>query len=80
MTVEKALKIIHEEVPAHLDSDIVLALVSALQDEKAEKELREIYKSLSYVDIHNLNDFLVQLTAELVPNGLRVTPSLLRTY
>lgn len=76
MTVEKALKIMNEEVPSHLDSDIVLALVSALQDDKAEKELREIYQSLSYVDIHNLNDFLVQLTGELVPNGLIVTPAL----
>lgn len=76
MTVEKALKIMYEEVPMHLDSDIVLALVTALRDDNIEKELQDIYQSLSYVDIHNLNAFLVKLTGELVPNGLMATLSI----
>jgi HD-GYP domain-containing protein (c-di-GMP phosphodiesterase class II) len=75
MTVEKAISILKEEVPAHFDARMVLGLVDELCNHRVDcqDELADIYCSLEYVDIDHLNDFLVEITENLIPSDSRET-------
>ena len=51
-------------------------LVSALQDEKDDEALSKLYPRLRFLNIDQMNDFLLQLTGLLLPaeDDLQVSP------
>ena len=51
---------------------MVLALISALQDEDDDEALSKLYPRLKFLHIDQMNDFLLQLTELLLANN--VTP------
>lgn len=67
MPVETALKVLCEEIDVKLDRQVVLAFVAALKEEKLDTLLAEIDISLSFREVNNLNDFLVDLIDFLLP-------------
>jgi putative nucleotidyltransferase with HDIG domain len=67
MTVEDALTILCEGIDKEFDRQVVLALISALKDEEEDEALSELFSRLKFVDIHRMNQFLLQLAQLLVP-------------
>lgn len=76
MTVETSLEVIRKETHTRYDPRIVYALIASLSDSEGEKELKDIFSGLHYVNIKNLNTFLVEFTKELVPSETRTTRQL----
>jgi HD-GYP domain-containing protein (c-di-GMP phosphodiesterase class II) len=69
MTVEDALGILCKGIDIEFEREMVLALVSALQNEEDDEALSKLYPRLRFVDIDQMNGFLLQLTEFLLPDG-----------
>jgi len=67
MTVEDALGILCKGIDKEFDRNVVLALVSALRDEEDDEALSKLYPRLRFLNIDQMNEFLLQLTELLVP-------------
>jgi HD-GYP domain-containing protein (c-di-GMP phosphodiesterase class II) len=67
MTVEDALGILCKGIDKEFDRDVVLALVSALREEDDDEELSKLYPRLRFLNMNQMNGFLLQLTELLVP-------------
>ena len=67
MTVEDALEILCKGIDKEFERNVVLALVSALQDEKDDEALSKLYPRLRFLNIDQMNDFLLQLNELLLP-------------
>lgn len=67
MTVEDALTILCKGIDKEFERDVVLALVSALQDEDEDDALSKIYPKLKFLHINKMNNFLLRLTDMLLP-------------
>ncbi|MBW2107231.1 MAG: HD domain-containing protein [Deltaproteobacteria bacterium] len=67
MTVEDALTILYKGIDKEFDRDVVLALISALRDEQQDEALAKIYPTLKFINVDQMNTFLVQLTQHLLP-------------
>jgi HD-GYP domain-containing protein (c-di-GMP phosphodiesterase class II) len=77
MSVEEALTILCKGIDEEYDRHVVLALVSALQNEKGVQELAKLYPELKFLKIEQMNQFLKELTTILVVKDsetFRVTP------
>jgi HD-GYP domain-containing protein (c-di-GMP phosphodiesterase class II) len=68
MTVEASLTILCEGIDVEYDRNVVLALVSALENKKDDQEIAKLYPELKFLDIERMNQFLKGLT-ELLLNG-----------
>ena len=66
MTVEDALTILYEGIDTDFDRNVVLALVSALQNEKNDQDLAKLYPELKFFKIDQMNQFLTKLTQLLL--------------
>jgi putative nucleotidyltransferase with HDIG domain len=66
MTVESSLMILYEGVDSDYDRNVVLALVSALQNEKSDQDLSKLYPTLKFFQIEQINQFLKDLSDRLV--------------
>jgi HD-GYP domain-containing protein (c-di-GMP phosphodiesterase class II) len=67
MTVEGALEILYKGIDKEFERNVVLALISALQDEEDDEALSKLYPKLRFLDIDKMNDFLLQLAELLLP-------------
>ncbi len=67
MTVEDALGILYKGIDTEFDRHVVLALISALRSESDDEALSKLYPRLKFLNINQMNDFLLQLTELLVP-------------
>ena len=78
MTVEDALGILDKGIDKEFDRNVVLALVSALRDEKDDEALSKLYPRLNFLNIDQMNEFLLQLANRLLPddNKEQTSPSL----
>jgi HD-GYP domain-containing protein (c-di-GMP phosphodiesterase class II) len=65
MTVEAALEILYEGVNSSYDRNVVLALVSALQNEKNDQDLSQLYPSLRFFNIEQISHVLENLAEQL---------------
>jgi HD-GYP domain-containing protein (c-di-GMP phosphodiesterase class II) len=66
MTVEEALTILYEGIDTDFDRYVVLALISALQNEKEDQDLSKLYPALKFLKIDQMNQFLKKLTQLLL--------------
>jgi HD-GYP domain-containing protein (c-di-GMP phosphodiesterase class II) len=66
MTVEDALTILYDGIDTDFDRNVVLALVSALQNEKDDQDLAKLYPELKFFKIDQMNQFLKKLTQLLL--------------
>jgi HD-GYP domain-containing protein (c-di-GMP phosphodiesterase class II) len=66
MTVEDALTILCKGIDTDFDRNVVLALVSALQNEKDDQDLAKLYPELKFFKIDQMNQFLKKLTQLLL--------------
>lgn len=69
MPVEKALKIICNGAQKEFDKQMVVALISSLQDKNEDQEIAQIYNDLNFSDLQGLNKFLVDLSNTLSAKG-----------
>lgn len=67
MTVEDALGILCKGIDKEFERNVVLALVSALHDEEDDEALSKLYPRLRFLNIDQMNDFLLQLAELLLP-------------
>jgi HD-GYP domain-containing protein (c-di-GMP phosphodiesterase class II) len=67
MTVEKALGILCEGIDKEFARNVVAALVSALKNEEEDEALSKLYPRLTFMNIDQMNGFLLNLTAQLLP-------------
>ena len=61
LPVEAALRKLCDGIDSLFDREIILAFLSALRSEQSKEALADINMGLSYDDIHNLNQFLIEL-------------------
>ena len=61
LPVEAALRTLCDGIDSLYDREMVLAFISALRAELSKEELADINMGLRYDDIHNLNQFLIEL-------------------
>jgi HD-GYP domain-containing protein (c-di-GMP phosphodiesterase class II) len=73
MTVEDALTILYEGIDTDYDRNVVLALVSALQNEKDDQELAKQYPELQFFKIEQMNHFLKKMTGLLLSGSQKQT-------
>ncbi|HEX9714837.1 MAG TPA: HD-GYP domain-containing protein [Desulfurivibrionaceae bacterium] len=61
LPVEEALKTLCDGIDSLFDREMILAFISALRSERSKEVLADINMGLRYDDIHNLNQFLIEL-------------------
>jgi HD-GYP domain-containing protein (c-di-GMP phosphodiesterase class II) len=61
LPVEEALRTLCEGIDSLFDREMILAFISALRSERSKEVLADINMGLRYDDIHNLNQFLIEL-------------------
>jgi len=61
LPVEAALKTLCDGIDSLFDREMILAFISALRSELSKEVLADINMGLRYDDIHNLNQFLIEL-------------------
>ncbi len=69
MTVEDALTILCDGIDKEFERSVVLAMISALKNDKEDAGLSELLPGLKFLHIHQMNQFLVHLTQVLLPEG-----------
>jgi len=76
MPVEKALRLLSEGVDVEFDRKVVQAMVCAMQKNELEKEWTRIHDDLKFTDVRRLNQFLVEISELIYPDGNVARPSL----
>ena len=73
MTVEDALTILYEGIDTDYDRNVVHALVSALQNDKNNQDLADLYSALKFFKIDQINHFIKKMTELLLPGSRKQT-------
>lgn len=61
MSVETVLKELCDKVDKEFDREAVVALISAIKDSEGPATLTKIYPNMKFQDLHNLNEFLLNM-------------------
>ncbi len=61
LPVEEALRTLCDGIDSLFDREMIIAFLSALRSERSKEVLADINMGLRYDDIHNLNQFLIEL-------------------